>query len=285
MDMTTADGFDLGASRVTDKGQNMARKQKDEQPAVEADEAALEQRRRDTEALMNSPEMQAEMDACRRAFEEEQRQKAVSDEQPDEDEDSELAAWAQKLVAERAPDRLEDTDGEEDDEELVVYGGHEAPAPSVVDVPVAPAPPEPVWIARGQRAYPPKSDDDPFDLGRVADVEIRLWSDKAEYRLTIVEDGVEDRVWVGPERDGWGAALAMRRVKIDKEADYEPVNKLPRVHPGEVERRERAAKRFQEQMGNFGLGVGGRRREMYQDRDVTGQPAGTWSDGSSTWTM
>src|SRR5687767_9061703 len=86
----------------------------EEEPLVQVDEAALEQRRRDTEAFMNSPAMVAEMEACRRVFEEEQRQK-VSDEQPDEDEDSELAAWAQKLVAERAPDRLEDTDGEEDD--------------------------------------------------------------------------------------------------------------------------------------------------------------------------
>jgi hypothetical protein len=272
---------------------NMAKRTKQppaEEPLVQGDEAQLEQRRRDTEALMNSPEMQAEMAACRRAFEEQQRQAAEqtgSDEQADEDEDNGLAAWAEKLVAERTPDRLED----EADEDEVIYGRYvaetaETPGVAPMDRPVVEPEPEPVWVARGQRAYPPADPDDAFDVGRVVDVEVRLYSDKTQYRLTMVEapegasleeGGVEDRVWVGPERDGWGAALAMRRVKIDKEADYGPVNELPRVHPGEL-RRQKAREEYWASMPM----ARGRGREIYRDFDVTGQPRG-YTDGVNSW--
>jgi hypothetical protein len=106
-----------------------------------------------------------------------------------------------------------------------------------------------------------------------------LYSDRTEYRLTYIEAGVEEPLWGGRERDAWGAALALRGIRVDKDADYSPVLRLPRVHPAEVERQKRAAEAWLA----WSAPQGGRGRQIYQDRDiVTGQVVGL-TDGVSSW--
>jgi hypothetical protein len=80
-----------------------------------------------------------------------------------------------------------------------------------------PPPPEPVWVAKAQRAVPPAGPNDPFSVGSVTEVEVRLYNDRTDYRLTVVEAGVEETLWTGRDREGWGAALAMKRIRVDKE--------------------------------------------------------------------
>jgi hypothetical protein len=143
-------------------------------------------------------------------------------------------------------------------------------------------PPEPVWAAKAQRALPPENPDDPFSVGTVEDVEVRLFNEAHHYRLVYVVEGddTEHDAWAGHDPTGWGAALAMKWIKVDKDADHAPLHKLPKVHPAEIQRQERLAARFEHPEWQ---GAQGRRREHYQDRDVTGQPTGTWSDGVNTW--
>jgi hypothetical protein len=68
-------------------------------------------------------------------------------------------------------------------------------------------PPATVPLAKAQRATPPADPDDPFSVGTVVDVEIRLYNYKTGYHLVMVdEEGTTETVWHGTDRDA-GALL------------------------------------------------------------------------------
>jgi hypothetical protein len=147
--------------------------------------------------------------------------------------------------------------------------------------PEPPPPPPPVWTATGKQANPPADPDDPFSVGSIVDVELRLYDDPTGYRMTMtIADGIEETIWQGHDPTGFGVALAMKRIKVDKDTDHSPLHQLAKVHPAEARRRERHAARIAALP--MGGSSGGRGRQIYRDQDVTGQPS-TFSDGVNTW--
>jgi len=61
---------------------------------------------------------------------------------------------------------------------------------------------------------PPKDPANPFDAGKIIDVEVHICSDRSDYRITVLADGVEDQLYEGTRSDGWAGVAAMRRLKI-----------------------------------------------------------------------
>jgi hypothetical protein len=130
---------------------------------------------------------------------------------------------------------------------------------------------------------PPKSDDDPFDLGQVLDVTLKLFNRRDGYHLILMmPDGTEDNLWQGTNYDGWVGTAARRRLKIDPEADWAPFNRLPKVHPAEHRRQKQLADWAASLPVMPGHRAGGIRREVWAERDVIGNVIG-YTDGVNSW--
>jgi hypothetical protein len=228
----------------------MTKQTKQPEPRVEVDEAQLEQRRRDTERFIADPKNQAEMAAGKAALE------------------AELAAAAAKQAQQSASE-----------------GAPLPPPPPTTWTPSAPT--KPVWTTKAKRAHPPANPDDPFDVGRVEDVEIQLFDRPTGYHMLVVDlEGHTEEVWHGADRDGFGACLAMKSIRLDPDAPYEALHKLPRTHAVEERRQAALDYWYVRNTNRPGSGNDGvpRDRQVYRDRDlVTGQLAGTYSDGIATW--
>jgi hypothetical protein len=242
-------------------------------PRVEIDEAAIEQRRRDTEALTATPAMQRAMEEGRLALEAELAAKAKA-------QDDQMDQWAARIAAEQ----LEALPAYDEAAEARDAAQTRQPdiEPTVLPAPPPPPPPEPVWSAEAQRAVPPSDPDDHFSVGTVTEVEVRLYNDTTDYRLVVVERGQEETIWTGAGREGWGAALAMKRIRVDKEADYTAIHRLPRVHPYDEKRQQQLGEWYARNTSSPGRG-GGTGRQVYRDRDVRTGEFTTFSDGVSTW--
>jgi hypothetical protein len=224
----------------------------------QADQEALEARRKATEELMATPEMQAAMAEGRLALEAEM-----------------VAQQSAKAAQQPSAPGVDEYPVEGHEDETVVFG--QPPAGAAL----APggSPSGPVWSAPAKMAVPPRDPENAFDLGSVVDVEVRLYSDRAGYRFVLVQDGVEDILWTGTNIDGWAGLVAMRLVKIDEAADWASFNQLPKVHDAE-HRRQEYLDRWRTSLPRHRDREGGG-RQVYRDYDVTGQPT-SYSDGVST---
>jgi hypothetical protein len=259
-------------------------------PIVEADTdvEARERQIAQNEAWLNDPRNLWDLEEGRLGLEAERAAAAKAQaEDP-------METWAKKLAAEQMTRRpelanLETAEERERREELQRRLDEEEP---VVFVQRSPGTPEgspaapvqqsvqaPVWSAAAKLAVPPKDADDPFDVGQVLDVTVKLFSREDGYHLVLVfEDGTEDHLWAGTNYDGWGATAARRRLKIDPEADWATFNALPKTHEAEKRRQQWLADRI----ASFPVEPG-RRREVYREYDiVTGEVIG-YSDGVRSW--
>jgi hypothetical protein len=245
--------------------------------AVEIDEAIRAQREADTAAWPEDPTNIAAMEQGRRALELEmaEAEKKKRQHQADIEADDELLD-DEPITFDTALEALDD--------EPPTFETVSVTEPEVL-----------VWTAKAKRAFPPADDSDPFSVGRVEDVTLEMFDRPTGYHMVVVDlEGNAEEVWHGYDRDGFGAALLWKNIRVDPDADYSPIHQLPlteladgstsRLHIA-FWRREAALDKWRKKVTTP---VGGSaeprsRREMYRDYDlVTGAPVG-YSDGVHTW--